>query len=714
VLLGLVLGIAAGVFFGESAASVQIVGDAFIQLLQMTVIPYIAVSLIGAVGRLDYRTAAQLALKGGAVLVLTWGIALTFVVALPLAFPEAVSATFFSTSLVAEREPFDFLSLYIPSNPLFSMAHNIVPAVVLFSIAVGVALIGVERKEGLLRGLSALDDALMGVTGFVARLAPIGVFALTASAAGTMGVEELERLQIYLVVYALAALLLTFFVLPGLVAALTPLRWRDVVPPTRGPVITAFATGNLLIVIPMLSHEARQIAAARAADPDDAEAAVEVIVPASFNFPSAGKLLTLTYLPFAGWFVGASIDATDYPAFLVTGLFSFFGSTATAIPFLLDFLRIPADLFQIFLTVDVIASRFGVMLAAMNTVCLALLGAFAIGGGLRVRPIPLLRFAGLSAGVLLGLVVGVRLFYSYVLDLDPGTYQKFVEMDMKGEALPARLVTEEPPVPTPLAGPRLARIEKAGLLRVCYLNARNRLVGFDAEMANLLARELGVRLQFVRVSRSRVGGHLTGGTCDLAMSSVAITTQRAREMAFSTPYLDLTLAFVVRDHRRQEFGTWQRLRDARGLRLAVPPSRYYKDLLKSRLPEAELVPLGRIRSFFQKAEESGFDGLLFAAEPGSAWTLVYPHFSVVVPEPGRVKVPMGYGMPLGDASLVEFVNTWLTLKQRGGTIDELFQHWILGRAAQRTEPRWSVLHDVLHWGRSDADTETQSEAPDPG
>jgi Na+/H+-dicarboxylate symporter len=41
VLLGLVLGIATGLFFGEGAAAVQIVGDAFIRLLQMVVIPFI-------------------------------------------------------------------------------------------------------------------------------------------------------------------------------------------------------------------------------------------------------------------------------------------------------------------------------------------------------------------------------------------------------------------------------------------------------------------------------------------------------------------------------------------------------------------------------------------------------------------------------------------------------------------------------------------------
>jgi hypothetical protein len=40
---------------------------------------------------------------------------------------------------------------------------------------------------------------------------------------------------------------------------------------------------------------------------------------------------------------------------------------------------------------------------------------------------------------------------------------------------------------------------------------------------------------------------------------------------------------------------------------------------------------------------------------------------------------------------------WLDLKRKDGTIDELFSHWILGKDATVRPPRWSILHDVLHW-----------------
>lgn len=215
VFVGLVLGLAVGVFFGEMTAIFKFAGNAFIMLLQMTVIPYIIVSLITALGHLTIEDAKSLGLKAGGVLLVLWGIGLAVVLLSALAFPQWPSASFFSTSQVQEPKPINFLQLYIPANPFYAAANAIVPAIVLFSVLIGLALISVKNKAALLEPLSAVADALMGVTGFVARLVPYGVFALTASAAGTIDVEEINRLQIYVVIYTMITLILCFWLLPG-------------------------------------------------------------------------------------------------------------------------------------------------------------------------------------------------------------------------------------------------------------------------------------------------------------------------------------------------------------------------------------------------------------------------------------------------------------------------------------------------------------------
>ncbi len=111
---------------------------------------------------------------------------------------------------------------------------------VLFSI-----LMGMKDKEALLQALSTASQALIRMTNLIVKLTPVGVFAITAAAAGTMTIEEFGRLQVYLVSFNIAALFLTFWVLPMMVTPLTPFKYRDIIGLTRDALVTAFTTGNM-------------------------------------------------------------------------------------------------------------------------------------------------------------------------------------------------------------------------------------------------------------------------------------------------------------------------------------------------------------------------------------------------------------------------------------------------------------------------------------
>jgi len=84
-----------------------------------------------------------------------------------------------------------------------------------------VALIGVEPKARLLEVLATMNAAMSRVNGFVARLTPYGLFAIVAVAAGTLRPKR-SRMRVYNVSYVAVSLLVSLWVLPGLVAALTP------------------------------------------------------------------------------------------------------------------------------------------------------------------------------------------------------------------------------------------------------------------------------------------------------------------------------------------------------------------------------------------------------------------------------------------------------------------------------------------------------------
>ena len=225
----------------------------------MTVLPYVVISIIASLGSLSASEARRLGVRAGLVLVGLWTLALLFAMLLPLAFPALRQGSFFSTSLLQRPAGFDFVDLYIPSNPFHSLANNVVPAVVLFSMVLGVALIGAPRKQVLLDVLAVASDMVGRATKLVVRLTPYGMFAVAAVAAGTLQIEQVARIQVYLVAYVSVALLLSLWVLPGLVAALTPVTYRELLGSTRDALLTAFVAGDLFIVLPALTDACKTL-----------------------------------------------------------------------------------------------------------------------------------------------------------------------------------------------------------------------------------------------------------------------------------------------------------------------------------------------------------------------------------------------------------------------------------------------------------------------
>ena len=128
----------------------------------------------------------------------------------------------------------------------------------------------------------------------------------------------------------------------------------------------------------------------------------------------------------------------------------------------------------------------------------------------------------------------------------------------------------------------------------------------------------------------------------------------------------------------------------------MPDVPYYTAALHRRLPDAHLRRVPTIDGMFTGAGAHA-DAMALPAERGSAWTLRYPEYSVVVPGPDLIKVPLAFGMPRGESDLAAFVNTWIDLKRRDGAIDELYRYWILGQNAAPAAPRWSIIRNVLHW-----------------
>jgi Na+/H+-dicarboxylate symporter/ABC-type amino acid transport substrate-binding protein len=703
VLLALVLGIACGLFFGEPAGRLQVIGDAYVRLLLMTVLPFVVAALVSGIGRLNPAWAGRIGLRAAALMIVLWVVSIATVLVIPLAYPPWESGSYFSATLLEAAQTFNPVTAYLPINIFESLASMQVPAVVVFCVALGVALIQVSGKEALMQICQNLIDALGRIAGIVVKLAPIGIFAIAASSAGTLRMEELDRLQVFFGTFLVASLVLAFWTLPVLVAAATPIRYRDVVGHALVAMLTAFATGTVLVVLPLIAESCKKLLAEQRLESEETSSTIDVMVPAAYSLPSAGTILGLSFILFGAWYVGSPLSAAQYSGFSLVAGMSAFGGMTVALPYLLDFYRLPADLFQLYLLASVFTVRLATGLAAMHGVVISLLVASAVTGRLSWRRLTHAAFAGIALAAVLLWLSGFA--FRALVPHESDASRKFLSATLSEGMAVVNLAKHAPPLPeADRQRDRLAVIEKRKTLRVgvlpdtlpfVYSNLQGELIGFDMQLLHDLAGDLDVTLEVAPVDWSQRGELLASGSIDLLAGGIAITPDNVNFGTFPEPYLEQSAALLVVDHRRGEFTDLESIRAMKKLKIAVP-NEYYMRRLRRALPNAQSVFIDNIEDYL-KGELPDVDALLYTAEAGSAWTFLYPQYSVVVPEGLRIKVPTGFLIPRDNERFYDFMNTWLLLKIKNGQVADAYDQWILGKKRGGKEPRWSVIRNVLHW-----------------
>lgn len=705
IIISLLIGIAVGLFFGEYCSFLSVFGDGFIGLLQMTVLPYIMVSIISNLGRMSLEDGKTLVYNAVKVLILLLSIGVVALIILPFSFPEWSAASFFQPSSVEIEQPLNLLDLYIPSNPFASMANNVVPAVVLFSIFLGIGLSKIKGKENVLKSLDVFGEALNHINKITIKLTPIGVFFIAAYNAGTMSFDEIQRLQAYIIIYSAAVLLLGFYWLPLLVSSFTGIKPAALFTATKSTLLTIFATGKIIIVLPQLMNDVKKLLIFNKEKKSEASAITDILMPLAYPFPNLGTFVIFVFVPFIAWYVGNPFDLIENSTFIVATLLSSFVAPVTGIPFLLDLLKLPQEMFQLFVISSVYTDRIRVVLGAIHLIVLTIITVRMTIGGLQINWKKLIR--GTVVGVVLTVLTlfVTRIYLSYSLG-ESNQYESFIHMKLskefkKGSIKNVSTLLNDSSYRKP--NNQIKTIKNRGVLRVGYLdnklpfafnNDQAEAVGFDIEMAYHLANELNVKPEFYKVTNKQMIQLLRQKKLDIVMSGITTSTNDLKNYAISNSYLDQTIAFVVPHYNRNKFKSRSEILNQDSLKIGIS-NPYFKKKFNEYLPEAEIVELSSPRDYF-KNRHSEVDAYLFSAESGGAWTIIYPEFKVIIPQPVIIKLPMTYPLPK-DENWKLFVNTWIELKEKDGTISSLFSHFIEGKGADIIEPRWSIIKDVLHW-----------------
>ena len=265
ILLFMVLGIALGIVAGEKAQVVQPVGDLFIRLLMMAVLPLVFFNLLAGVT--SQSNPRALGTVGGKIIgyfLATTVVALTLgLTVMRLLQPGAGMQLRdqVDTDLARVPDVMDVFVNLVPQNIFQAFATGQVAQVVVFAIFLGVATLFLpEEPRGMLaRAYGVLADVLRKLVGIVLYFAPIGIGALAAATVGRNGTAIFGPLALFILGVWLAQGIMVILYMT-LLAALTPHSPIAFLKQT-GPLYatTAATTSSLASLVVSLDIAERQL-----------------------------------------------------------------------------------------------------------------------------------------------------------------------------------------------------------------------------------------------------------------------------------------------------------------------------------------------------------------------------------------------------------------------------------------------------------------------
>ncbi len=256
ILLGMLAGIALGVFAPGVARGLGPVSTAFLRLIKSILAPLIFGTLVfGIAGAGDLKQMGRIGLKAIAYFEIVTTIALFIgLAAVNLIRPgSGMTLAHDASSLpVLPKQTLEgVLEHIVPASVIDAMARGDVLQIVVFSFLFGAACLAIGRKAGAVVSFcGSLSEIMFRYTNYVMWLAPLGVGAALAVTVGTNGLGVLFGLGKLLAALYIALAVFIVFAL-GAVMALFRIPAGPFVAAVRGPTLIAFSTASSEAALPL-------------------------------------------------------------------------------------------------------------------------------------------------------------------------------------------------------------------------------------------------------------------------------------------------------------------------------------------------------------------------------------------------------------------------------------------------------------------------------
>lgn len=259
IFIGLIFGIAFGYLFPEYGKNLKPLGDAFIRMIKMIVVPLIFSSLImGIAGTGDFKKLGRLG--GKAILWFEFATTLALIVGLVIVNVLkpglGVVITNGNSEAIAEAAKksinhIDMLVNLIPTNIIDAMARQDMLQIIVFSCFFGVAAAAIGKNgRPVIEFATTVANVMFKFTHYVMLLAPIGIFGSIAYTVSTYGLEMLFPLgKLILSLYLALIVFITLIIVIASIAV--RVNFFHLLRALKEPLILAFSTAASEAALPI-------------------------------------------------------------------------------------------------------------------------------------------------------------------------------------------------------------------------------------------------------------------------------------------------------------------------------------------------------------------------------------------------------------------------------------------------------------------------------
>lgn len=256
VLLGLFLGIAVGLIVRQEIPLLKLAGKVFIDLLKMLVSLIVFASIVPGICHIhDPKKLGRIGLKTLLYYLCTTLIAISFGLVCSFFLQPGAGLSLSRLGQSATTTNYSFLAFItslVPVNPIASFAEGKILQIIVFSMFFAYAIIlSGEKGRPVLHIIESLAEIMYALAHFIMKLVPYGVFALIATAVGSIGLKVIFPLIKFLIANYIACFLQIFLIFGGSIRYLAKL---EVVPFFKGmkdAIVLAFTTSSSSATLPV-------------------------------------------------------------------------------------------------------------------------------------------------------------------------------------------------------------------------------------------------------------------------------------------------------------------------------------------------------------------------------------------------------------------------------------------------------------------------------